>query len=64
MYKWMAAIERLQKTDQENGMVYYVWMCGSEDIVVWKSQKNADSAFLVIFPGLETMISQEPHIQT
>ena len=36
-------MERTRKTDQENGILYYVMMCGSRDIEVWKSQKTADS---------------------
>ena len=60
----MVQMERSQKTDQENGMVYYVWMAGSGDTKVWKSGKTADSAVLVIFPDFQTLVSQEPHIQT
>ena len=45
----MALMDRTRKTDQENGILYYVMMCGSRDIEVWKSQKTADSAFFTIF---------------
>ena len=44
----MAPMERARKTDKENGMVYYVWMCGSWDTKVWKlgkMTKTAESAF-------------------
>ena len=29
---WMAPMDRGRKTDQENGILYYVWMFGSQDI--------------------------------
>ena len=57
-------MERAGKTDQENGMVYYVWMCGSSDIKVWKSGKMTKTAESAVFPDFQTLISQEPHIQT
>ena len=37
----MPPLERAQETDQENGMVYYVYMFGLRVIVVWKSEKCA-----------------------
>ena len=52
MRKQMAPTKRHKKTDRENGMVYFVWMCGSRDIMVSKPEKmtkNAESAFFVIF---------------
>ena len=56
--------EKIQKNDRENGMVYFVWMCGSRDIMVskpGKMTKNADSAF---FCDFQTMICSEAYIQT
>ena len=41
MPKWMSQLERTQETDQENGMFYCVFMFGSWDIVVLKSEKCA-----------------------
>ena len=63
MRKQMAPTKRYKKTDRENVMVYYVWMCGSRDIMVskpGKMTKNAESAF---FCDFQTMISSEPYIQ-
>ena len=57
-------MERAWKTGSENYMVYYVSMCGSRDIEVWKPEKTADSAFLAHFHGFQTSISQEPHMET
>ena len=44
MPKWVPPLERARETDQENGIVYYVCMFGSWDIVVWKSEKCAKTA--------------------
>ena len=60
----MAPLETAHETSQENGMVFYVRMCGSRDMEVWKSEKTADSAYLAVFPVFQTFISREPHIQT
>ena len=51
MQKWIVSLERAQKTDQENVMVCYVWICGSREIEIWKSEKTADSAYLTVFPN-------------
>ena len=53
-----------RKTDQENGMVYYVCMFGSWDIVVWKSEKCAKTADSAQFFDFQITITQEPNMQT
>ena len=64
----MLPLERARKTVAENvaenGLVCYVWMCGSRDMEVWISWKTADSAISAISPDIQTPISREPHIQT
>ena len=64
MQKWMAPVERARNTGQENGMICYVWMCGSRDIQVWKSGKTADSALSADFADFQTGIYRELRIQT
>ena len=60
----MPPLERARETDQENGMVYYVCMFGSWDIVVWKSKKCAKTADSAQFSDFQTTITQEPNMQT
>ena len=42
MQQWMATMEKSQKTDQENGMVYYIWMCGSW-YISWFENHNLET---------------------
>ena len=49
MQKWVTPMKRVGKIDQENGMVQYIWMCGSQDMEVWKSGKRIKNAWVSIF---------------
>lgn len=40
MLKWIVPLERAGKIGQDNGMVYYVSICGCRDIEAWKSGKG------------------------
>ena len=57
MPKWMAPMERAQKTGQENGMVRYVSMKTDRDMEDWNYIYFADSALFSLFMDFQSFIS-------
>ena len=60
--KWVTPVKKAWKTDQENGMVYYVGMYGCRDIELWKSEKMLTQHYSPFLYDIQTSISQEPLI--